>query len=96
MPCEQTLGQPTPDTSGTQWSEDLFQGKQTPFPYLISTFASSELTFSPFVEPSQHNEPPIPGPSKASDSQLPSHENNLTCESEPEVAPTQSLEEPFG
>ncbi|MBW0496222.1 hypothetical protein O181_035937 [Austropuccinia psidii MF-1] len=94
MPCKQTLGQPTPDTSGTQWLEDLFQGKQPPFPFLISTFASSELTLPPFVEPSQHDEPPIPGTSQASDSQLPSHENNLTCEPEPEVAPTQSLEEP--
>ncbi|MBW0503434.1 hypothetical protein O181_043149 [Austropuccinia psidii MF-1] len=46
-------------------------------------------------EPSQHNEPPITGPSQASDSQLPSHENNLTCEPETEVAPTQSSEEPF-
>ncbi|MBW0564294.1 hypothetical protein O181_104009 [Austropuccinia psidii MF-1] len=46
-------------------------------------------------EPSRHNEPPIPGLSKASDSQLPSHENNLTREPEPEVASTQSLEEAF-
>ncbi|MBW0486672.1 hypothetical protein O181_026387 [Austropuccinia psidii MF-1] len=46
-------------------------------------------------EPSQHNEPLIPGPSQASDSQLSSHENDLNCEPEPDVAPMQSLEEPF-
>ncbi|MBW0523569.1 hypothetical protein O181_063284 [Austropuccinia psidii MF-1] len=33
-----------------------------------------ELTFPPFVEPSQHNEPPIPGPSQASEP----HEDPLT------------------
>ncbi|MBW0487170.1 hypothetical protein O181_026885 [Austropuccinia psidii MF-1] len=42
MPCEQTLQQPTPGPSGTQWLEDLSR------------------------EPSQHNEPPIPGPSPSS------------------------------
>ncbi|MBW0470879.1 hypothetical protein O181_010594 [Austropuccinia psidii MF-1] len=54
-----------------------------------------ELTFPPFVEPSQHDESPIPGPIQASDSQLPSHENNLTCETEPEVASMQSSDEIF-
>ncbi|MBW0579137.1 hypothetical protein O181_118852, partial [Austropuccinia psidii MF-1] len=42
--------------------------------------------------PSQHHEPPIPGPS-------PSYkppEDVPTHEPEPEVAPTQSMEEPFG
>ncbi|MBW0492455.1 hypothetical protein O181_032170 [Austropuccinia psidii MF-1] len=48
-----------------------------------------------YSAPSQHNEPPTPGSSQASDSQLPSHEKNLTCEPETEVAPTQSSEEPF-
>ncbi|MBW0499164.1 hypothetical protein O181_038879 [Austropuccinia psidii MF-1] len=48
-----------------------------------------------FSKPSQQDEPPIPGASQASDSQLPSYENDLTCESEPEVVPTQSSEEPF-
>ncbi|MBW0520091.1 hypothetical protein O181_059806 [Austropuccinia psidii MF-1] len=48
-----------------------------------------------FRKSSQHNEPPIPGPIQASDSQLPSHENNLTCKPEPEGAPMQSYEEPF-
>ncbi|MBW0467798.1 hypothetical protein O181_007513 [Austropuccinia psidii MF-1] len=48
-----------------------------------------------FCEPSQHNEPPVPGPIQASDSQLSSHENNLTLEPEPEVAPMQSTEDPF-
>ncbi|MBW0478963.1 hypothetical protein O181_018678 [Austropuccinia psidii MF-1] len=67
MPCEQTLGQPTPGSSGSQWLEDLF------------------------CEPSQNNEPPIPGPSQASEP----HEDPSTCEPEPEVASTQSTEEPF-
>ncbi|MBW0554325.1 hypothetical protein O181_094040 [Austropuccinia psidii MF-1] len=42
-------------------------------------------------EPSQHNEPPIPGPSPSSEPP----EDVLTCEPEPEVAPTQSTEDPF-
>ncbi|MBW0484412.1 hypothetical protein O181_024127 [Austropuccinia psidii MF-1] len=46
-----------------------------------------ELTFPPFVEPFQHNEPPTPVPSQATDSQPPSHENDLTCEPEPEPSP---------
>ncbi|MBW0511542.1 hypothetical protein O181_051257 [Austropuccinia psidii MF-1] len=51
LPREQTPRQPTPGLSGTQWSEDLFRGKQPEF-CLISTFDSSELTVPPFVEPS--------------------------------------------
>ncbi|MBW0481607.1 hypothetical protein O181_021322 [Austropuccinia psidii MF-1] len=91
FPCKQTLRQPTPGPSGTQWLEDLFCGKQ-PKVHLISTFDSSELTLPAFVEPSQSNEPPIPGPSPSAKP----HEDNMTCEPEPEVAPTQSMEEPFG
>ncbi|MBW0517478.1 hypothetical protein O181_057193 [Austropuccinia psidii MF-1] len=68
FPHEQTLQQPTPGPSGTQWLEDLL------------------------CEPSQTNEPPIPGPSPSSKS----HEDVLTCEPEPEVAATHSMEEPFG
>ncbi|MBW0514644.1 hypothetical protein O181_054359 [Austropuccinia psidii MF-1] len=49
------------------------------------------VNLSPFVEPSQHNEPPIPGPSPYSKPP----EDILPCEPEPEVAPTQSMEEPF-
>ncbi|MBW0538676.1 hypothetical protein O181_078391 [Austropuccinia psidii MF-1] len=45
----------------------------------------------PFVEPSQTNEPPIPGPSPSSKS----HVDVLTHEPEPELAPIQSMEEPF-
>ncbi|MBW0525178.1 hypothetical protein O181_064893 [Austropuccinia psidii MF-1] len=45
-----------------------------------------------FREPSQHNEPPIPGLSPSSKPP----EDVATCEAEPEVAPTQSMEEPFG
>ncbi|MBW0484386.1 hypothetical protein O181_024101 [Austropuccinia psidii MF-1] len=40
---------------------------------------------------SAHNEPPIPGPSPSSEPP----ENVPTCEPEPEVAQTQSREEPF-
>ncbi|MBW0527090.1 hypothetical protein O181_066805 [Austropuccinia psidii MF-1] len=92
MPCKQTPRKPTPGLSGNQWSEDLFCSKQPPFPFLILAFASSELTFPPFVEPSQYDEPPIPGLSQPSEP----HEDTLTCEPEPEVAPKQSKEEPFG
>ncbi|MBW0576710.1 hypothetical protein O181_116425 [Austropuccinia psidii MF-1] len=49
------------------------------------------LLLPPFVEPSQRNEPPIAGPSQASES----HEDALTREPEPEVAPTRSKEEAF-
>ncbi|MBW0532888.1 hypothetical protein O181_072603 [Austropuccinia psidii MF-1] len=76
---------------GNQWWEDLFHGKQPKF-HLISTFDSSELTLPPFLQPSQTNAPPIPGLSPSSES----HEDNLTHEPEPEVAPTQSMEEPLG
>ncbi|MBW0465758.1 hypothetical protein O181_005473 [Austropuccinia psidii MF-1] len=43
MPSKQTLWQPTPGTSGTQWLQDLSR------------------------EPSQQNEPPIPGLSQSSE-----------------------------
>ncbi|MBW0487243.1 hypothetical protein O181_026958 [Austropuccinia psidii MF-1] len=90
LPCEQTPQQPTPGPSGTQWLEDLFGSKQPKF-NLISTLDSSELTVPPFVEPSQTDEPPIPGLSPSSEP----YEDVLTCEPEPEVALTQSMEEPF-
>ncbi|MBW0487616.1 hypothetical protein O181_027331 [Austropuccinia psidii MF-1] len=67
MPCEQSLWQPTPSPSGTQWLEELFH------------------------EPSQHNEPLIPGLSQSSEL----HEVTLTHELEPEVALTQSTEDPL-
>ncbi|MBW0479979.1 hypothetical protein O181_019694 [Austropuccinia psidii MF-1] len=37
-------------------------------------------TLPPFVELSQYNEPPVPGPSRSSKSQLPSHVDALTRE----------------
>ncbi|MBW0474114.1 hypothetical protein O181_013829 [Austropuccinia psidii MF-1] len=46
---------------------------------------------TPGPKPSQHNEPSIPGPSHPSEP----HEDALTWEPEPEVAPMQSMEEPF-
>ncbi|MBW0534547.1 hypothetical protein O181_074262 [Austropuccinia psidii MF-1] len=92
MPCEQTLGQPTPGPSGTQWLKDLFRGKKKAITFPILTLDSSELTLPLYVKASQYNEPPIPGPSPYSKP----HEDVSACEPEPEVAPTQSLEEPFG
>ncbi|MBW0548291.1 hypothetical protein O181_088006 [Austropuccinia psidii MF-1] len=65
---KETLRQPTPGPSGTQWSEELFR------------------------EPSQTKEPPIPDPSPSSKPP----EDFPTWEPEPEVAPMQSKEEPFG
>ncbi|MBW0533691.1 hypothetical protein O181_073406 [Austropuccinia psidii MF-1] len=79
IPREQTPRQPTPGPSGTQWSEDLSHGKQPTLP-------------SPFVGPSQHNKPPIPGPIPFSEPPR----DIPTREPEPEVAPTQSMEDPFG
>ncbi|MBW0552273.1 hypothetical protein O181_091988, partial [Austropuccinia psidii MF-1] len=67
-----------------------FPCKQTPWqptPGPRGTRWSEEL----FHEPSLTKEPPIPGPSPSS--QPP--EDNTTHEPEPEVAPTQSTEEPF-
>ncbi|MBW0557234.1 hypothetical protein O181_096949, partial [Austropuccinia psidii MF-1] len=60
--------------------------EQTPRP--SGTRWSEEL----FREPSQTKEPPIPGLSPS----FQPPEDNTTCEPEPEVAPTQSTEEPFG
>ncbi|MBW0481661.1 hypothetical protein O181_021376 [Austropuccinia psidii MF-1] len=91
LPREQTPWKLTPGPSGTQWSKDLFHSKK-PKLNLIFTFDSSELTLPPFLEPSQPNEPPIPGPSPSSRP----HEDVPTCDPEPEVALTQSMEEPFG
>ncbi|MBW0512500.1 hypothetical protein O181_052215 [Austropuccinia psidii MF-1] len=48
-------------------------------------------TLPPFVETCQHDEPPIPGLSPSSEAP----EDIATCEPEPEVASTQSMEEPF-
>ncbi|MBW0587385.1 hypothetical protein O181_127100 [Austropuccinia psidii MF-1] len=64
--------------------------EQTPWqptPGPSGTQWSEEL----FREPSQTKEPPIPGPSPSSQPL----EDNTTCEPEPEVAPMQSMEEPF-
>ncbi|MBW0578614.1 hypothetical protein O181_118329 [Austropuccinia psidii MF-1] len=65
--------------------------KQTlrqPTPGLSGTKWSEDL----FCDPSQNNEPPIPGPSLSSKPP----EDVPTHEPEPEVALTQSTEEPFG
>ncbi|MBW0553988.1 hypothetical protein O181_093703 [Austropuccinia psidii MF-1] len=42
LPREQALRQPTPGTSGTGWSEELFRGKQQKFHFIFTfTFESS-------------------------------------------------------
>ncbi|MBW0479340.1 hypothetical protein O181_019055 [Austropuccinia psidii MF-1] len=67
-----------------------FPCKQTPrqpTPGLSGTQWSEEL----FRKPYQTKEPPIPGPSPSSQP----CEDDTTSEPEPEVAPTQSMEEPF-
>ncbi|MBW0514864.1 hypothetical protein O181_054579 [Austropuccinia psidii MF-1] len=94
IPCKQALRQSTPGLSGTQWSEDLFCNKQKAIPFLILAFDSSELTVPPFVEPSQYDEPPISGLSQSSKSQVPSHEDAVTCDPEPEVDLMKSTEDP--
>ncbi|MBW0488373.1 hypothetical protein O181_028088 [Austropuccinia psidii MF-1] len=91
IPCKQTPQQQTAGSSGTRWLEDLFCSEQTKISLLVSTFDLSELTLSPFVEPSHPNAPPIPCPSQSSEP----HEDTMTCETEPEVAPMQYTEEPF-
>ncbi|MBW0589725.1 hypothetical protein O181_129440, partial [Austropuccinia psidii MF-1] len=63
------------------------QTPRQPTPGPSGTQWSDEL----FHEPSQTKEPPIPGPSPSS--QPP--EDDTTCEPEPEVAPTKSMQEPF-
>ncbi|MBW0496160.1 hypothetical protein O181_035875 [Austropuccinia psidii MF-1] len=64
------------------------QAPRQPTPGLSGTRWSEEL----FCKPSQAEEPPIPGRSPSSEPP----EDVPTCEPEPEVAPTQSTEEPFG
>ncbi|MBW0529791.1 hypothetical protein O181_069506 [Austropuccinia psidii MF-1] len=59
LPCKQTPQQPAPGLSGTQWLEDLFCSKQPKITLLVSAFKSSELTLTPFLEPSQSDEPLI-------------------------------------
>ncbi|MBW0560115.1 hypothetical protein O181_099830 [Austropuccinia psidii MF-1] len=62
-----------------------------------SFYASQENFTTTDSRPEWH--PMIRGlvlhPSQSSESQVPSHEDALTCEPEPEVAPTQSTEENF-
>ncbi|MBW0487580.1 hypothetical protein O181_027295 [Austropuccinia psidii MF-1] len=73
-----------PANEGWKWQED------------IQAWAYCHHVMSPMgfkrQKPSQHDEPPIPGLSPSSEPA----EDIPTCEPEPEVAPTQSTEEPFG
>ncbi|MBW0490043.1 hypothetical protein O181_029758 [Austropuccinia psidii MF-1] len=83
-PCPQVLICPPP-------SNGHFTPQLEGSDYPANEGWQCELTLPPFVEPSQHHEPPIPGPSQPSEP----HEDTSTCEPEPEVAPTQSMEENF-
>ncbi|MBW0546353.1 hypothetical protein O181_086068 [Austropuccinia psidii MF-1] len=68
----------TPSWATIQWS-------------LHSLTGENELTLPTILEPSQPNEPPIPGTSQPSEP----HEDASTCQPEPQVAPMKSTEEPF-
>ncbi|MBW0500862.1 hypothetical protein O181_040577 [Austropuccinia psidii MF-1] len=63
------------------------QTQRQPNPGPSGTRWSEDL----YHKPTQHNEAPIPGPSPSSEPP----EDIATCEPEPQVAPTQSMEEPF-
>ncbi|MBW0493993.1 hypothetical protein O181_033708 [Austropuccinia psidii MF-1] len=79
-----------PDTPQQDSPVQCMPLKQTP-PQPTSGLSGTQWPEDLFCEPSQHNEPPIPG-------LIPSPEQPediVTCEPEPEVAPTQSMEEPF-
>ncbi|MBW0504533.1 hypothetical protein O181_044248 [Austropuccinia psidii MF-1] len=64
----------------------------------IPCMPHEQTPWQPTTGPSgtQWSEDLFRGPSQASDSQLPSHENDLTREPEPEIAPMQLSKEPFG
>ncbi|MBW0502310.1 hypothetical protein O181_042025 [Austropuccinia psidii MF-1] len=59
---------------------------------LLVCLASKLRSNRPWAQVAPNDEPPIPGPSPSSKP----HENVPTREPEPEVAVTQSMEEPFG
>ncbi|MBW0519592.1 hypothetical protein O181_059307 [Austropuccinia psidii MF-1] len=89
-PCLVTHGIQTPKTKPAKSPITSLPCKQTPrqpTPGQSDTQWSGDL----FREPFQTNEPPIPGPSPSSKP----HEDVPTREPEPEVALTQSMEEPF-
>ncbi|MBW0564005.1 hypothetical protein O181_103720 [Austropuccinia psidii MF-1] len=94
-PCLVTHGIQTPKTKPTKSPQ-----QDSPVPSLPRKQTLQQLTPGPsgtqwsgdlFCEPSQTDEPPIPGPSPSSKP----HEDVLTHEPEPEVALTQSMEETF-
>ncbi|MBW0470429.1 hypothetical protein O181_010144 [Austropuccinia psidii MF-1] len=93
-----------PANEGWRWQEDIqawanhhhviqmpnFPCKQTPLQPTPGPRGTQWLK-DLFRQPSQPNEPPIPGPSQPSEP----HEDTSTHEPEPEVALMQSTEEPF-
>ncbi|MBW0473516.1 hypothetical protein O181_013231 [Austropuccinia psidii MF-1] len=72
MPCEQTLQEPTPGLSGTQWSEDLFpKPSQHNEPHIPSLSQSSESQVpshekASTCEPEPELVPLLPAPSLSS------------------------------
>ncbi|MBW0584524.1 hypothetical protein O181_124239 [Austropuccinia psidii MF-1] len=73
LPRKQTLRQPTPGPSGTQWSEELFrepsQTKEPPIPGPSPSSQPHEDDTTPFPHPSfDHLQlvPPLPAPSLSS------------------------------
>ncbi|MBW0501176.1 hypothetical protein O181_040891 [Austropuccinia psidii MF-1] len=78
-----------------EWKPGPQTGRQEQFPMISPVPSSINLPTPPprppSNEPSQHNEPPIPGPSPSSKPP----EDIPTCGPEHEVAPTQSMEDSF-
>ncbi|MBW0461631.1 hypothetical protein O181_001346 [Austropuccinia psidii MF-1] len=80
------------DGNGIEKNQPNSAQEDSPIPHM----PHKKTPRQPTPEPSQHNEPPIPGPSQSCKSLVSPHEDALTCEPESEVAATQSKEEPFG
>ncbi|MBW0506920.1 hypothetical protein O181_046635 [Austropuccinia psidii MF-1] len=81
----------TPPTRLTHSMYALQANPAAPTPGPSGTLWSKDLSPGEQPKPSQHDEPPIPGPSTSSKPP----EEVPTREPEPEVAPTQSTEDPF-
>ncbi|MBW0564932.1 hypothetical protein O181_104647 [Austropuccinia psidii MF-1] len=86
-----TLEQNPPNPPQKETPVPCMPCEQTPWPPIPGP-SGTQWSKDLFREPSQHKEPPI----QSSESQVPLHQDISTCEPEPEVAPTQSMEEPFG
>ncbi|MBW0527541.1 hypothetical protein O181_067256 [Austropuccinia psidii MF-1] len=95
-PCKDSFVVDNDESIGKrEWMLGPQTGRQEQF-WTIKPVPSSINLFTPpprppSNKPSQTDEPSIPGPSPSSKP----HEDISTCEPEPEVALTQSMEEPF-